>query len=189
MKQHIANVITSCRILGSVLLWFFPVFSTEFYITYIICGITDMIDGTVARKTNSTGEFGARLDTAADFIFMAVSLMKFLPCIPIPGWLWIWIVVIAVIKIGNIIWGCASQKQLIAPHTTLNKITGLFLFLLPLAWSFTGLKYSSIAVCAVCSIATCAAIQEGLSIAANCENTSSHSSLHPTHHGQKKPPE
>ncbi len=167
MIKHIANIVTGCRILGSVLLLFFPAFSVEFYIIYIICGFSDMIDGTIARKTNSTSELGAKIDTAADLAFITVSLIKMLPTINIPGWLWIWGVVIAIIKIGNIIWGYVSEKQFISLHTIMNKITGLLLFLLPLTLSFVELKYSSIVVC---SIATFAAIQEGGDIATNCEN-------------------
>lgn len=50
MKKHIANIITSCRILCSIIMMFFPVFSIMFYIMYLLCGLTDMIDGTIARK-------------------------------------------------------------------------------------------------------------------------------------------
>lgn len=167
MIKHIANIITACRISGSILLLFFPAFSAEFYIIYIFCGFSDMIDGTVARKTNSTSEFGSKLDTVADFIFMTVSLFKLLPVINIPQWLWIWGAVIAVIKAGNIILGYISEKQFISPHTVMNKITGLLLFLLPLTLSFAEIKYSFVTVC---SMATFAAIQEGIYIAANCEN-------------------
>ena len=144
--------------LGSVLLSAFPVFSVEFYIMYIICGFSDMIDGTIARMTNSTGELGAKIDTAADLVFVTVSLMKLLPAIPVPQWLWIWGAVIAMIKIGNILWGYIFEKQLISLHSIANKITGLLLFLLPFTLSFVEVKYSSIAVC---SVATFAAIQEG----------------------------
>ncbi len=167
MIKHIANMITSCRILGSILLLFFPAFSVEFYIIYIICGFSDMIDGTVARKTNSASEFGAKIDTVADLAFVTVSLIKLLPAIPVPGWLWIWGMVIAIIKIGNIIWGYASKKQFISLHTIMNKITGLLLFLLPLTLSFAELKYSS---GVVCSIATFAAIQEGVYIVTGHES-------------------
>ena len=167
MIKHIANIVTGCRILGSVLLLFFPVFSVEFYIIYIICGFSDMIDGTIARKTNSTSELGAKLDTAADLVFVTVSLIKILSAIPIPQWLWIWGGVIASIKIGNIIWGYVSKKQYVVLHTTMNKITGLLLFLLPLTLSFMEVKYSFITVC---SIATFAAIQEGFYITTNHEN-------------------
>ena len=167
MRKHIADIVTGCRILGSVLLLFFPAFSVEFYSIYIICGFSDMIDGTIARKTNSASELGAKLDTAADLAFVTVSLIKILPTINIPGWLWIWGAVIAIIKISNIIYGYASEKQFISLHTVMNKVTGLLLFLLPLTLSFVELKYSSIAVC---SIATFAAVQEGVYIAANCKN-------------------
>ena len=166
MIRYIANTVTSCRILGSVLLLFFPAFSIEFYILYIICGFSDMIDGTIARKTNSNSKLGAKLDTAADLVFVAASLIKMLPTMKLPQWLWIWGAVIAAIKIGNILWGYASKKQFISLHTTMNKITGSLLFLLPLTLSFIELKYSAVAVC---SIATFAAMQE-VYIAANCEN-------------------
>ena len=164
MIKHIANIITSCRILGSVLLLFFPVFSVEFYIIYIICGFSDMIDGTIARKTNCANEMGAKIDTAADLTFITLSLIKILPAINISGWLWIWGAIIAIIKIGNILWGYVSKKQFISLHTVINKITGLLLFLLPLTLSFVELKYSSIVVC---SIATFAAIQESVYISTN----------------------
>ena len=159
MAKHIANTVTGCRILGSILLLFFPAFSSDFYITYLLCGFSDMIDGTIARKTNSVSTFGSQLDTIADLIFVAVSLIKLLPAIHIPGWLWIWGGVIAVIKISNIIWGYVSKKQFISLHTVMNKATGLLLFLLPLTIPFLELNYSSIAVC---SIATLSAVQEGV---------------------------
>ena len=161
MTKHIANILTGCRICGSILLLFFPVFSAAFYIIYLFCGFSDMVDGTIARKTNSTSRFGSQLDTIADLIFVMVSLFKLLPAIHIPGWLWIWIGVIAVIRIGNLLWGYISKKQFISLHTIMNKATGLLLFLLPLTISFVELKYTAIAVC---SIATFSAMQEGFYI-------------------------
>ena len=157
MAKHLANILTGCRILGSILLLVFPAFSDAFYIIYLFCGFSDMIDGTIARKTNSTSKFGSQLDTIADLIFVAASLFKLLPAIHIPGWLWIWGGLIATIKISNIIWGYVSQKQFTSLHTIMNKVTGLLLFLLPLTVSFVELKYIAIAVC---SIATLSAIQE-----------------------------
>ena len=161
MAKHIANILTGCRIFGSILLLFFPAFSLAFYIVYLFCGFSDMIDGTVARKTNSTSQFGSQLDTIADFIFVVVSLFKLLSAIHIPQWLWIWGGMIAIIKISNIIWGYVSKKQFIALHTIMNKVTGLLLFLLPLTIPFLELNYLAIAVC---SIATLSAIQEGFYI-------------------------
>ena len=161
MTKHIANIITCCRILSSFLLLFFPAFSLDFYITYLLCGFSDMIGGTIARKTNSTSKFGSQLDTIADLIFVVVSLFKLLPVIHIPWWLWIWAAVIAVIKISNIICGYVSKKRFISLHTIMNKVTGLLLFLLPLTISFLKLNYTAIVVC---STATLSALQEGLYI-------------------------
>ena len=161
MTKHIANILTGCRIFGSILLLFFPAFSLDFYIIYLLCGFSDMVDGTIARKTNSTSKFGSQLDTIADLIFVVISLFKLLPEIHIPQWLWIWGSVVAVIKISNIIWGYVSKNQFIALHTIMNKATGLLLFLLPLTIPFVELKYTAIVVC---SIATFSAIQEGFYI-------------------------
>ena len=158
MKKQIANIITSCRILLSITLLFCPVFSVCFCGIYLLCGFTDMVDGTVARKTNSVSEFGARLDTTSDFLFFAVTLIKLMPVIHIPKWILVWVVVIAIIKIFNVILGFIYTKKLISLHTVMNKITGLLLFLIPLALQFIEIKYSLIAVCIV---ATISAIQEG----------------------------
>ena len=158
MTKRIANILTSCRILSSVLLLFFPAFSLGFYIIYFFCGFSDMLDGTIARKTNTVSSFGSKLDTAADFVFMAVCAVKLLPKMNIPVWLWIWIAVIAIVKFTNIIWGFIRRKKLVDYHTFLNKTTGLLLFLLPLTLQFI-VPTHSFAV--VCTIATIAAIQEG----------------------------
>ena len=166
MTKHIANILTGFRIFGSVLLLFFPAFSLDFYIIYILCGFSDMIDGIIARKTNSTSEFGSRLDTTADFVFVVVSLFKLLPAIHIPQWLWIWGGVISVIKISNIMWGYIFKKQFISLHTIMNKVTGLLLFLWPLTISFVELKYIAVTVC---SVATLSAIQEGFYVISDSE--------------------
>ena len=156
--KHIANIITGSRIVFSIALLFFPPLSSAFYVLYAAAGLTDMIDGTVARKTNTVSDFGAKLDAIADFIFVAVCLIKLLPILDIPVWLWVWIAVIALIKIINIISVVIKYKRMIAVHSVMNKVTGALLFCLPLTLSFIELKYSAIIVCAV---ATFAAMQEG----------------------------
>ena len=161
MKKHLANILTGVRILGSMLLLFAPVFSVVFYSVYLLCGFTDMIDGTVARMTGSASRFGEKLDTAADIVFVAAALIRFLPNLPISLWLWIWGGGIALIKISNILLGYMFRKQFTALHTILNKVTGLLLFLLPLTVPIVDFRYSSMAVCAV---ATVSAIQEGIYI-------------------------
>lgn len=157
MSKQIANIITISRILSCIYLLLCPVFSISFYIMYLFCGITDMADGIIARKTKSISELGARLDTVADSVFVAVCFVKILPLMQFPAWLWTWIVIIAIIKIGNVILGLISNKKLVSIHTILNKVTGFLLFLLPLTLSFIEPIYSSVVVCLM---ATLSAINE-----------------------------
>lgn len=162
MKKQIANIITLCRIISSMGLLFCPVFSAYFYGLYLFCGLTDMVDGTIARKTGADSTFGARLDSIADFLFVAVSFGKLLPVIRIPVWIWIWAAAIAVVKLVNLIRGFLRRKQLPSVHTLTNKVSGFCLFLLPMTTAFAELRYTAPVVCAV---ATIAAIQEGCYIA------------------------
>ena len=153
-----ANAITIFRIAASIVLLFCPAFSPVFYVFYMMAGVSDMLDGYVARKTNTDSRFGARLDTIADYVFVIVCLIKLLPVIRIQIWLYVWIGIIAVIKVVNIISGFALQKTLMAVHSAMNKTTGVLLFLLPLTVPVLLMKYFAIFVCVA---ATFAAIQEG----------------------------
>ena len=162
MKKQIANIITSCRILGSIGLLFCSTFSACFYGLYIFCGLTDMVDGTIARKMGAASTFGAKLDTVADFLFVIASFVKLVPVIRIPVWIWVWAAVIVMGKLVTLVWGFTQMKQMPSLHTIANKATGLGLFLLPLTMSFVDLRYTAPVVCV---IATIAAIQEGYYIA------------------------
>ena len=153
-----ANAITIFRIAASIVLLFCPVFSPAFYVLYIAAGLSDMLDGYVARKTNTDSRFGAKIDTIADYVFVIVCLIKLLPVIRIPSWLYVWTGIIALIKVVNIISGFALQKTFMAIHSAMNKATGILLFLLPLMIPVLPLKYYAFVVCAA---ATFAAIQEG----------------------------
>ena len=153
-----ANIITFIRILCSIAILFCPALSPVFYTLYIVAGVSDMADGWVARKTNTVSEFGSKLDTIADFVFVVVCLVKLLPIMDIPVWLYVWIGFIALIKVINIVSGFAVQKRFVAVHSVMNKLTGILLFIFPLTLSIVDMKYSAIVVCAV---ATFAAIQEG----------------------------
>ena len=153
-----ANTITFFRMAASIILFFCPVFSPGFYVFYIAAGLSDMLDGFVARKTGTVSKFGARLDTAADFVLVAVCLMKLLPILSIPAWLYVWIGIIALIKAVNIVLGFVVQKRLAAVHSAMNKATGALLFLLPLTISAVPLEYSAVIAC---TVATLAALQEG----------------------------
>ncbi|MBO4864843.1 MAG: CDP-alcohol phosphatidyltransferase family protein [Eubacterium sp.] len=153
-----ANIITGTRIICSIALLFCPALSVAFYLLYIIAGISDMIDGTIARKTCTVSEFGSTLDTVADFIFVVICMIKLLPILDIAIWVFIWIGIIAIIKVINIVSGIIVQGNFVSVHSVMNKITGCLLFLLPFTVGFVELRYSVVVVCVA---ATLAAIQEG----------------------------
>ena len=115
-----ANTITFFRIAASIVLLSCPVFSPAFFVLYIAAGLSDMLDGFVARKTDTVSKLGARLDTIADFVLVVVCLIKLLPILRIPAWLYGWIGIIALIKVVNIIFGFVVQRKFVAIHSVMN---------------------------------------------------------------------
>ncbi len=156
--KNTANYITFSRIIMSILLLIPKTFSIAFYIIYIYCGLTDMIDGFIARKYNNESNIGARLDSIADIIFVIVSMIKILPNLQLTYGIIIWIVFIALIKIINVICSYIYYKRIVLPHTIANKITGFILFIAPFIIVNTK---SIIFEIIICIIATYAAVQEG----------------------------
>ena len=130
-----------------------------FWTLYLLCGLSDVLDGAVARSTGTVSRLGEKLDTIADIIVVAVWMLLFIPAIDVGRWLWIWTGVIALIKVVNVISGLAMKKGFVAKHTPANKATGILLFLLPMVILLEVIKVPYIVL--VCLLATFAAIQEG----------------------------
>ena len=148
-----ANTITVFRIILSILILFFPTFSKAFYFLYLVAGLSDMMDGFIARKTNSVTRLGSLLDTIADTVFLIICFIKILPYLSLPLWIIIWIVLIALIKLSTII----KNRGIVDYHSVLNRVAGFLLFLLPLTMEIINITYCSIVICIV---ATVAAIEE-----------------------------
>ena len=153
-----ANSLTICRIVLCVVLLVTDAFSPAFFLAYALAGLTDMLDGYVARKTNSASELGTRLDSIADLVLVIVCLEKLLPAIDVPIWLWAWVAAIAIVKVVNMASGLVVERRLVMPHTVANKVAGLVAFLVPFAIPLFGLNAPSIIAC---TVATFAAVQEG----------------------------
>ena len=150
------NVISVLRIAGSVGLLFCNVSGWPFWMLYALCGISDMVDGWLARKFQAESKTGAVLDSVADIVFVACCAIRLLPMLDIPTWLWIWAGVIVFIKIVNQISALVVCKRFCFPHTIANKLTGLLLFL-----AVPTMFWSVIPIAIVAAIATFAAVQEG----------------------------
>ena len=127
--------------------------SLPFYVLYAAAGLSDILDGFIARKTNTATQFGAKLDTFADIIFTAVALIKILPILKLPVWVIAWVGVIALIKLVNLVIGFVRRHTLTAVHSVINKVTGALLFILPFTIPFINIRYTAPLVCIVAIVA------------------------------------
>ncbi|MGM9941230.1 MAG: CDP-alcohol phosphatidyltransferase family protein [Bulleidia sp.] len=158
MGMTAADRITVLRIIGSIALLFTQPLSTSFMILYVLTGITDMLDGMIARKLHCESEHGALLDTISDGVFAAVCLSMLLPVIVLPAWVYVLIVLIVVIKVINVISSFLVYHTMVSVHSMLNKATGFVLFVFPLTLQWIPVEAGAGFICVLALIA---AVQEG----------------------------
>ena len=149
MVKQIPNTLSWLRILCAIGLFFFIPYSLWFMTLYIIAGITDMIDGTLARKLNSGSTFGANLDGAADFIFAFIGLYILLPIVDFPAWATPVVLSILGIRIISLIIAGIRFKQLVILHTIGNKIVVTIAWLLFIFYMFMDVDIILIVGCVV----------------------------------------
>ena len=126
-------------------------------VLYLIAGITDILDGFLARRWEVESKFGARLDSLADFVFVIAVGYKLFPYMKLPTALWMMIGVIALVKIVNAISSYMVRHRIKNLHTKANKLTGFLLFIGVMA---IGQSYFVLVAWAIACIALFAAIQE-----------------------------
>lgn len=153
----IADCITVSRILFSLLLLMLSPSSLLFSVLYLLCGVSDMLDGAVARKLHTAGDKGARLDSAADLIFAVVYAVRILPLMSVPLWIRAWTAIIAVTKLTGILLASKKSRRLTVRHSLANRLTGIMIFLFPLTVRVVDVKAGAVLVC---SVATLAVIDE-----------------------------
>ena len=88
--KHLPNIITALRITGSISLLFCNTNGWMFWTIYVLCGISDMVDGWLARRLHAESKSVSILDSIADLSFVACCAISLLPFLQIPSWLWIW---------------------------------------------------------------------------------------------------
>ncbi|MDO4813206.1 MAG: CDP-alcohol phosphatidyltransferase family protein [Eubacteriales bacterium] len=145
----IANCVTVSRMLFSLAMILFPPSSVPFEVLYVLCGLTDVLDGFLARKLHTESTTGERLDSIADLFFAVVYAIKILPFLNIPLWMWIWVAIIGAVKITSILIASTKAHRLLIEHSFGNKLTGLLLYLLPLSVCAAAVKYGATLICAV----------------------------------------
>ena len=129
------NMLSFMRLVLSLSFLMIRPFSINFYIIFMICVLTDILDGYIARKTNNMTTLGEKLDSLADFLLVIILIYRIFPLIDIPFWLILWIFIIAGTRIVSMLVVYLKFKTFGMLHTYLNKFTGfsllLGIFLLP----------------------------------------------------------
>ena len=157
MKQ-IPNILSASRIALCLPLLLVDAITVPFWVLYVIAGLTDMLDGFLARRWGVESKFGARLDSLADFVFVLAVGYKLFPWLKLPVVLWMMIGLIALVKTVNAVSAYIVSHRINFPHTKANKITGFLLFIGMMA---IGQSFFVPVAWVVACIALFAAIQEG----------------------------
>lgn len=155
------NKLSFIRIIFSLLLFFTKPLSYLFFIIYLICSISDVLDGYVARKYNLVNDFGAKLDSIADMTMFLSLIIVLLPVLNFTLEIYVLILIIVILKIASAIYCYIKFEKLSTIHSYLNKITGLLIILIPVLLIFAP---SENLIAIICIIATIAAIEEFLII-------------------------
>ena len=158
-KWNTVDTITSARIAASLFLLFLPLRSAGFLVVYTLTGLTDALDGWLARKTGTASDFGAKLDSMADLLFYAVLLLRLFPVLwqALPAAIWYAVAGIFLTRLAAYAAAAIKYHCFASLHTWLNKLTGIGVFLLPYVFAVsTGVGYSW----AVCVLAFAASLEE-----------------------------
>ncbi|MFR4250699.1 MAG: CDP-alcohol phosphatidyltransferase family protein [Christensenellales bacterium] len=130
--KHLANLFTLCRIVLAAMMAFTAPLSPAFWGCYLLGGFSDVADGALARRYQVQTKQGARLDSAADFLFSLSAAKVFWPIISaLPGWLWKCAACIFVLRLCNFFIARHKYRAFLSLHTYANKAAGALLFFSP----------------------------------------------------------
>jgi len=158
------NFITISRFFGAaalLVLWYLAgsesPLTAVFYIIYVGCVTSDIVDGWLARKMKVTSNFGAALDSAADLTLIVVMLFILIPYVDFRLWMLLLIALVLAIRAVALAIGYAKYRTFTLLHTYSNKWSGLALAAFPLIFGFVNL---SVAFSVVFAAACFAALEE-----------------------------
>ena len=137
-KAYLPNLITLCRVILSLGLLLIDFRSIFFIPAYLLCGLTDILDGYTARKTDSETPFGARLDSIADLFMCCMIILTIIRQNRADTLVFAGITIIFMIRIGNAVFSKLKFGKMASIHTVANKLSGLLFFFCPLASILSG---------------------------------------------------
>ena len=155
--KRIPDLLSMSRIVLCLPLLLVDAMTIPFWVIYLIAGLTDMLDGFLARRWGVESKFGGRLDSLADFVFVIAVGYKLFPWLKLPAALWMMIGLIALVKMVNAICSYVVKHKIEFQHTKVNKLTGFLLFI---GMMTVGQSYFIPVAWVIACIALFAAIQE-----------------------------
>jgi len=159
MIKQIPNMLSLFRLIASVILIFIEPLTQPFFVLYTLAGISDALDGTIARVFKLTSELGAKLDSIADLTFYAVMLIKVFPILfeILPKWIWIVVAAVVLIRIASYAVAAFRYRKFASLHTYFNKLCSVAMFFVPY---FIKLSFGNIYCMIVCGIAAIGSTEE-----------------------------
>lgn len=153
------NALSCLRIALSAALPFLANHPWLFAAAYLLSGLSDALDGYIARRFHLESSLGARLDSLGDLVFFGASVYLVWPLLYQTGFALPCVLVIAAVRIGNIALTRYKFHIWSAMHTIGNKIAGGMLFLALPACVLLGRIPLWISI-PVCFIALLSALEE-----------------------------
>lgn len=125
--------------------------SPAFWGCYLLGGFSDVADGALARRYQVQTKQGARLDSAADFLFSLSAAKVFWPIISaLPGWLWKCAACIFVLRLCNLFIARHKYRAFLSLHTYANKAASALLFFSPFLLRQAGPRACCLRRCVFC---------------------------------------
>lgn len=153
---NLPNCITATRIIGTLCLIPVQSLSPAFYGLYTLTGLTDVLDGWIARKMGNASELGAKLDSIADLIFYAVMLIKTFPILRtrLPVEIWYAVAMVLLLRLSAYLAAAVKYRRFASLHTYMNKLTGAAVFCVPYVISLPFAVPACWGICTVAAIAS-----------------------------------
>ncbi|MEY2519381.1 MAG: CDP-diacylglycerol---glycerol-3-phosphate 3-phosphatidyltransferase [Verrucomicrobiota bacterium] len=144
-----ANRLTISRLILTVLFvaalnWDWPYARTAALLIFLVAGVTDFVDGEIARRYGEVTNFGKLMDPLVDKIMMAAAFISLVPLGAIPAWAATTVVARDFLITGLRLMASARGQVLpaerLGKHKTSWQITTVVFFLVLL--SLRELKYA-----------------------------------------------
>jgi CDP-diacylglycerol--glycerol-3-phosphate 3-phosphatidyltransferase len=149
---HLANAITASRFVFAAVMLLSEPLSAPFWAGYVCGGLSDLLDGPVARRLHQQSAFGAKLDSAADLVFILCTCIAVFRGVAFPTWVLIGGGTIALVRFISYGVGYRKYRTFATVHTWLNKATGFLLFLFPVLFALLGIGAACGIICGVAFI-------------------------------------